>query len=74
MTADYECCASGSCEVCRRPSGYSREQREQKHERTHRTHQPRDHEQFTVSDVHTPSLSTRPEGRTITTGRLSFRA
>jgi len=24
-----ECCASGSCEVCRRPRGYSREQREQ---------------------------------------------
>lgn len=29
-TENYECCASGSCEVCRRPSGgYSREQREQ---------------------------------------------
>lgn len=24
-----ECCASGSCEVCRAPSGYSRERREQ---------------------------------------------
>jgi hypothetical protein len=24
---DFECCASGSCEVCRRPQGYSREQR-----------------------------------------------
>lgn len=24
-----ECCASGSCEVCRRPQGYSRERREQ---------------------------------------------
>jgi hypothetical protein len=24
-----ECCASGSCEVCRRPSGYSHERREQ---------------------------------------------
>lgn len=23
-----ECCASGSCEVCRRPSGYSHEHRE----------------------------------------------
>lgn len=29
MSDDSECCASGSCEVCRRPSGYSREQREQ---------------------------------------------
>ena len=29
MSESYECCASGSCEVCRRPSGgYSREQRE----------------------------------------------
>lgn len=25
---DYECCASGSCEVCRRPSGYSSEYRD----------------------------------------------
>lgn len=25
---EYECCASGSCEVCRRPQGYSRERRE----------------------------------------------
>jgi hypothetical protein len=24
-----DCCASGSCEVCRHPSGYSRERREQ---------------------------------------------
>lgn len=24
-----ECCASGSCEVCRRTHGYSRERREQ---------------------------------------------
>ena len=24
---DYECCASGSCEVCHRPSGYSQRQR-----------------------------------------------
>ncbi|QDH91861.1 hypothetical protein SEA_PHRAPPUCCINO_186 [Mycobacterium phage Phrappuccino] len=24
-----ECCASGSCEVCRGPSGYSSERREQ---------------------------------------------
>lgn len=24
-----ECCASGSCEICRRPRGYSRERREQ---------------------------------------------
>lgn len=24
-----ECCASGSCEVCRMPQGYSPEQREQ---------------------------------------------
>jgi hypothetical protein len=24
-----ECCASGSCEVCCHPSGYSRERREQ---------------------------------------------
>ncbi len=29
MSAEDECCASGSCEVCRRPRGYSREQREQ---------------------------------------------
>lgn len=26
---EVECCASGSCEVCRRPQGYSRGQREQ---------------------------------------------
>jgi len=29
MRNESECCASGSCEVCRRPSGYSRERREQ---------------------------------------------
>lgn len=28
-TEDFECCASGSCEVCRRPSGYGWERREQ---------------------------------------------
>lgn len=28
MSSEYECCASGSCEVCRRPSGYSRETRD----------------------------------------------
>ena len=27
--SDYECCESGSCEVCRRPSGYSQSQREE---------------------------------------------
>ena len=27
--SDYECCASGSCEVCRRPSGYSQAFREE---------------------------------------------
>ena len=25
----YECCASGSCEVCRRPTGYTQRQREE---------------------------------------------
>jgi len=25
---EYECCASGSCEVCRRPQGYSHTERE----------------------------------------------
>jgi len=29
MSESDECCASGSCEVCRRPVGYSRERREQ---------------------------------------------
>jgi hypothetical protein len=29
MDDDFECCASGSCEVCRRPQGCSREQREE---------------------------------------------
>lgn len=28
MSDDYECCASGSCEVCRRPVGYTQAQRE----------------------------------------------
>ena len=27
--SDYECCASGSCEVCRRPTGYTQRQREE---------------------------------------------
>ena len=36
---DFECCASGSCEVCRRPSGYSGEQREQ-FERDMRDYEP----------------------------------
>jgi len=34
-----ECCASGSCEVCRRPQGYSRQRREQI-EREQRGYEP----------------------------------